>query len=127
MDKQIDKIIMECSFCGRSQLETKNMITSPDGSSFICEECVAICGDMLAKTKKAPSQEKIKLPTPRELKAMLDEYVIGQDEAKKVLSDGSSLNSAKLISQIALPAPKKSVDIAESTTRKRSTAPLKTV
>jgi len=86
MDDQIDKILMECSFCGRSQLETKNMITSPTGSSFICEDCVAICSDMLSKTKKSKSQEKIKLPTPRELKAMLDEYVVGQDEAKRVLS-----------------------------------------
>ena len=86
MDEHIDKIIMECSFCGRSQLETKNMITSPSGDSFICEDCVAICSDMLSKAHQPKSQDKIKLPTPRELKAMLDEYVIGQDEAKRVLS-----------------------------------------
>jgi len=86
MDDKIDNILMECSFCGRSQIETKNMITSPDGSSFICEDCVAICSDMLNKTRKPKAQEKIKLPTPRELKAMLDEYVVGQDEAKRVLS-----------------------------------------
>lgn len=86
MDEQFDKILMECSFCGRSQLETKNMITSPTGTSFICEDCVGICKDMLDKTKRVKGQEKIKLPTPRELKAMLDEYVVGQDEAKRVLS-----------------------------------------
>ena len=40
MDDQLDKIIMECSFCGRSQLETRNMITSPAGTSFICDDCV---------------------------------------------------------------------------------------
>lgn len=87
MDKDIDKILMDCSFCGRSQLETKNMITSPDGSSFICEDCVSICSDMLSKTnKRNKTQEKIELPTPSALKKMLDEYVIGQDEAKRVLS-----------------------------------------
>ena len=62
MDDQFDKIIMECSFCGRSQLETKNMITSPTGTSFICEDCVAICKDMLDKTKSRKNQDKIKLP-----------------------------------------------------------------
>lgn len=86
MEKDLDKIIMECSFCGRSQLETKNMITSPDGTCFICEDCVAICSEMLAKTHKSIGQNKITLPTPSELKKMLDEYVIGQDEAKRVLS-----------------------------------------
>ncbi len=86
MDDQFDKILMECSFCGRSQLETKNLITSPTGSSFICEDCVDICKEMLNKAKRGKNQDKIKLPTPRELKAMLDEYVVGQDEAKRVLS-----------------------------------------
>ena len=86
MEKDMDKIIMECSFCGRNQLETKNMITSPDGMSFICEDCVSICGEMLSKVKKQPSEEKIALRTPSELKKLLDEYVIGQDEAKRVLS-----------------------------------------
>lgn len=77
---------MECSFCGRNQLETKNLITSPDGDSFICEDCVAICSEMLAKTHKPKNEDKITLPTPSELKKMLDEYIIGQDEAKRVLS-----------------------------------------
>ena len=87
MDKDnLDNIIMSCSFCGRSQLETKNMITSPDGSSFICEDCVSICNEMLIKTRRGKGQEKIELPTPSKLKKMLDEYVVGQDEAKRVLS-----------------------------------------
>ena len=82
----MNKIIMECSFCGRNQNDTKNMITSPDGSSFICEDCVAICSEMIAKTRRYDEQEKIELPTPSKLKKMLDEYVVGQDEAKRVLS-----------------------------------------
>ena len=60
MDRDINGLIMECSFCGRSQLETKNMITSPTGSSFICEDCVNICGEMLTKAKRSRNQEKIK-------------------------------------------------------------------
>ena len=86
MEKDTDNIIMACSFCGRNQLETRNMITSPDGTSFICEDCVAICNEMLIKTRRGKGQEKIELPTPSKLKKMLDEYVIGQDEAKRVLS-----------------------------------------
>ncbi len=86
MDNDIDKILMKCSFCGRSQLETKNLITSPDGTSFICDDCVAVCGEMLERTSKRYGKDKIKLPTPSELKKMLDEYIIGQDEAKRVLS-----------------------------------------
>jgi ATP-dependent Clp protease ATP-binding subunit ClpX len=62
------------------------MITSPDGSSFICEDCVSICNEMLIKTRRGKGQEKIELPTPSKLKKMLDEYVVGQDEAKRVLS-----------------------------------------
>ena len=78
MEKDLDKIIMECSFCGRSQLETKNMITSPDGTCFICEDCVAICSEMLAKTHKSIGQNKIALPTPSELKKRKRSFGFGQ-------------------------------------------------
>ena len=80
------KIEMFCSFCGRSQKEAKKMISSPDGNTFICEDCVAICKEMLTDEMKATENSKIDLPTPEVLKKMLDEYIIGQDEAKRVLS-----------------------------------------
>ncbi len=111
--KQIDKIIMECSFCGRNQLETKNMITSPDGMSFICEDCVSICGDMLAKTKKSKGQEKIALPTPSKLKKMLDEYVIGQDDAKRVLSVAVYNHYKRINYNIDAESKKKESDILD--------------
>ncbi|MBQ4558107.1 MAG: ATP-dependent Clp protease ATP-binding subunit ClpX [Clostridia bacterium] len=81
-----NKIEMLCSFCGRPQTQTKKLISSPDGASFICEDCVNICKDMLKDEIKSVVENKIDLPTPEELKKKLDEYIIGQDEAKKVLS-----------------------------------------
>jgi len=77
---------MYCSFCGRNQVEAKKLISSPDGSCFICEDCVTICKEMLSEEKKKVNLTKINLPTPEEIKKKLDEYIIGQDEAKRVLS-----------------------------------------
>jgi len=79
-------INMFCSFCGRSQKEVKKLISSPDGNSLICDECVSVCKDMLFEEQKQVNLEKIELPTPQELKELLDQYVIGQDDAKRVLS-----------------------------------------
>ncbi|MBE5735042.1 MAG: ATP-dependent Clp protease ATP-binding subunit ClpX [Clostridiales bacterium] len=81
-----DRIDMICSFCGRTQAETKKLISSPDGNSYICEECVNICKEMLKDDIKSSELDKIDLPTPEEIKQRLDEYIIGQDDAKKVLS-----------------------------------------
>ncbi len=81
-----DRIEMSCSFCGRPQTDAKKLISSPDGNSFICEDCVNICREMLKDDSKTTELDKIDLPTPEELKKKLDEYIIGQDEAKKVLS-----------------------------------------
>ena len=86
-----DKI--RCSFCGKSQSQVQKLIAGPNGA-YICDECVDICGEIIeeelmemeenqAFTDDAPD---INLLKPKELKAFLDEYVIGQEEAKKVLS-----------------------------------------
>lgn len=76
---------MYCSFCGKSQAETKKLIASPDGLAFICDECVKVCNEIMNEDMKE-SFGKIDLPTPNEIKKKLDEYIIGQDEAKRVLS-----------------------------------------
>lgn len=76
----------KCSFCGKSQRDAKKLIASPSGDSFICDECVEICKDIITDITKKSVFEKIDLPTPAEIKEKLDEYIIGQDEAKKVLS-----------------------------------------
>src|SRR5690554_4658573 len=78
---------MFCSFCNKSQIEAKRLIVSPDGTSFICDECIKICGDILRdEDKNKPFSEKIELLTPMQIKELLDEYVIGQEDAKQVLS-----------------------------------------
>ena len=76
----------KCSFCGKNQREAKKLIASPNGDAYICDECIEICKDIVVDVKKKTKFEKLELPSPSEIKAKLDEYIIGQDEAKKVLA-----------------------------------------
>ena len=83
-----DKI--RCSFCGKTQDQVGRLISGPNGA-FICDECVDICAEIIEEENfgddsKTSVNEEINLLKPEELKAFLDEYVIGQDQAKKVLS-----------------------------------------
>lgn len=79
--------LLYCSFCGKSQHEVRKLIAGP--SVFICDECVDLCNDIIQEemhSTQGESDDKSNLPTPRELSQSLDEYVIGQELAKKVLS-----------------------------------------
>ena len=76
----------KCSFCGKSQKDAKKLVASPNGDAFICDECIEICKDIITEVAQKQTFEKIELPTPSEIKAKLDEYIVGQDEVKKVLA-----------------------------------------
>ena len=77
---------MLCSFCGKSGRVAKRLISNPNGDCYICDECVDICKDIIKDNTGLGEEEKIELPTPQQIKEQLDEYIVGQDDAKKVLS-----------------------------------------
>jgi ATP-dependent Clp protease ATP-binding subunit ClpX len=80
-----DGKLLYCSFCGKSQHEVRKLIAGP--SVFICDECVELCNDIIREEMQDSGEESInKLPKPHEIKNTLDQYVIGQRRAKKVLS-----------------------------------------
>ena len=80
------KTNLSCSFCGKSQKEVKKLIAGP--SVYICDECIALCNDIIAEEveKGEGGSGRMTVPKPSEIKRVLDEYVIGQDKAKKTLA-----------------------------------------
>ncbi len=76
---------LRCSFCGKSQDEVKKLIAGP--TVYICDECVELCNDIIAEEyEREESVRATKIPKPVEIKCILDQYVVGQDRAKKILS-----------------------------------------
>src|ERR1019366_8950224 len=85
-DKKSGDKLLYCSFCGKSQHEVRKLVAGP--SVFVCDECITLCNDIM---REEIQNDQIKtgksdLPVPTDICATLDEYVIGQEQAKKILS-----------------------------------------
>jgi ATP-dependent Clp protease ATP-binding subunit ClpX len=79
--------LLKCTFCGKSQKQVRKLIAGP--SVYICDECIELCNEIIEEelgTAIAPESASLDLPSPKEIKSFLDEYVIGQDDAKKQLA-----------------------------------------
>ena len=101
----MEKYEQYCSFCGKGKEFTKQLIAGAKNNVFICDECVELCKDMLEEGKESSAPAPVRLKKPAELKAELDKYIVGQDEAKKVLSV-AVYNHYKRVNSLVKPGKK---------------------
>jgi len=92
---------LQCSFCGKSQKEVKKLIAGP--TVYICDECIGLCNDIIAEEveREESLTTTTPLPKPAEIKTILDEYVIGQERAKKILSVAVHNHYKRIDSKVA--------------------------
>ena len=113
-DKITGEKLLYCSFCGKSQHEVKKLIAGP--SVFICDECIELCNDIIREELQeveAANLTKSDLPVPREICQILDQYVIGQEPAKKILSV-AVYNHYKRLKNLAKTSDTDDIELAKS-------------
>ena len=103
-----------CSFCGKNQREVKKLIAGP--TVYICDECIELCNDIIAEEgqKENQKQSSERLPKPAEIKNCLDEYVIGQEKAKKVLSVAVYNHYKRILNKTSTAKDKDGVELTKS-------------
>ncbi len=113
MSRREGSSLLRCSFCGKNQNEVKKLIAGP--GVYICDECIDLCTDIIEEEKGREEKQahQFKVPKPSEIKHFLDEYVIGQDFAKKALSVAVH-NHYKRINNLSKSRKKDDVEIAKS-------------
>jgi len=75
-----------CAFCGKAHSEVRKLIASPDGTTYICDSCVQICQEIIEDNNHKKQNNAFSIPTPKQIKGQLDEYIIGQDDAKRTIA-----------------------------------------
>ncbi|MCH7509947.1 MAG: ATP-dependent Clp protease ATP-binding subunit ClpX [Proteobacteria bacterium] len=104
--------LLYCSFCGKSQHEVRKLIAGP--SVFVCDECVELCNDIIREElDERADQARDDLPRPHEIKQTLDDYVIGQDQAKKVLAV-AVYNHYKRLQNLSADSSRDHIELAKS-------------
>jgi len=94
--------VLHCSFCGKSQDEVRKLIAGP--TVYICDECIELCNEIIAEESEEEKliKGKVAVPKPTEIKDRLDEYVIGQQKAKKILSVAVHNHYKRIDSKISM-------------------------